>query len=193
MRTIAVLGCGPSLTQADVDLLRGKVEVLAVNDAYKLAPWADWHYACDVSWWGLHHAQVKAKFQGESWTQSDQAAEWYGLHYIRSTEAMGLSRDPLVICQNGCSGAQAMNLAFHFGAQRIILLGFDMCGSHFHGSHPAPLNDPLPISFAYWQKGFHALAEGLAWEGIKVFNCSRHTKLTGFTRGTLETILEDCQ
>jgi hypothetical protein len=189
MRTIVVLGCGPSLTQADVDYCRGKAEVMAVNDAYRLAPWADWMYAADVSWWGMHHAAVKTGFAGECWTQSEQAAEWYGLRHISSVDEPGLSLDPLVINQNGNSGAQAMNLAYHLGAQRIILLGFDLCGTHFHGSHPAPLNDPIALSFQVWQKGFHALAEGLAWQGIKVVNCSRHTKLTGFTRGALETTL----
>lgn len=191
MRTIVVLGCGESLTQEDVDYCKGKAEVMAVNDAYRLAPWADYHYAADVQWWGLNFQKVKDQFKGECWTQSDQAAEWYGLNFIRSTEVMGLSRDPLVICQNGNSGAQAINLAYHKGAQKIVLLGFDLCGTHFHGLHPAPLNNPIPLSFNYWQQGFHALAEGLAWEGIKVFNCSRHTKLTGFTRGNLETILGD--
>ena len=190
-RTIVVLGCGESLTQADVDYCRGKAEVLAVNDAYRLAPWADWHYAADVQWWGMYFRQVKSDFHGECYTQSDQAAEWYGLKYIKSVDEPGLSRDPMVIHQNGNSGAQAMNLAYHLGAQRIVLLGFDLCGSHFHGQHPAPLNNPIPLSFQVWQQGFHALAEGLAWEGIKVFNCSRHTKLTGFTRGNLETILGD--
>jgi len=42
--------------------------VLAINDAYRLAPWADWLYACDDRWWRFHHEAVAAGFQGECWT-----------------------------------------------------------------------------------------------------------------------------
>lgn len=199
MRTIVVLGTGQSLTQADVNYCIGKADVLAVNDAWKLAPWADWMYAADVQFWGMHHEAIKRDFKGECWTQSGEAAEWYGLNRIHSFDAPGLSHDPKLIHQGGNSGYQAINLAYHFGASRIVLLGFDLYGTHFFGSHPRGLADPAQISFDYWLARFGALAEDLAWADVPVYNCSRpfvvdgvkhYSKLTCFRRADLETILE---
>ena len=40
--TIVCLATGPSLTQADVDAVRGQADaVIAISDAVDLAPWAD--------------------------------------------------------------------------------------------------------------------------------------------------------
>jgi hypothetical protein len=52
--TVVCIGGGPSLTRDDVDYCRGKAFVIAINDAYKLAPWADALYACDGLWWRWH-------------------------------------------------------------------------------------------------------------------------------------------
>jgi hypothetical protein len=55
--TAVCIGNGPSLTQAQVDFTRGardangRVRVIAINDAFKLAPWADVLYFCDDKWW----------------------------------------------------------------------------------------------------------------------------------------------
>jgi hypothetical protein len=50
-KAIVCLGGGPSLTQAQVDACRGRAHVIAINDAFRLAPWADVLYACDWQWW----------------------------------------------------------------------------------------------------------------------------------------------
>jgi len=44
---VAIFGAGPSLTQAQVEQTRGACQTIAVNLAYRLAPWADLLYACD--------------------------------------------------------------------------------------------------------------------------------------------------
>ena len=45
--TVVCIGTGPSLTQADVDLCCSQARVIAVNDAYRMAPLADVLYAAD--------------------------------------------------------------------------------------------------------------------------------------------------
>lgn len=43
------------------------------------------------------------------------------------------------------SGQRAIQLAAHFGAERIILLGYDCSlenGTHWHGNHPDGLKNP---------------------------------------------------
>ena len=54
--TIAVIAAGPSLTVDDCEYVRGRVTAtIAVNAAYKLAPWADVLYGCDGGkFWKWH-------------------------------------------------------------------------------------------------------------------------------------------
>ena len=70
--TAVCLGGGPSLAPQQVDTVRGKARVVAVNDAYRLAPWADVLYVCDHKWWGWHPAALD--FAGEKVTYSKAAA-----------------------------------------------------------------------------------------------------------------------
>jgi hypothetical protein len=88
----------------------------------------------------------------------------------------------------GNSGYQAVNLAFLFGAAKIVLLGFDMKGgSHWHGDHPGALNRGVPTrAFA---KAFPALADDLKSEGVEVLNATRDTALECFPKIDLEDAL----
>lgn len=50
-QTVAVIGGGPSLTEAQVETLREHgAKAIAVNDAFLWAPWADVCYAADAKW-----------------------------------------------------------------------------------------------------------------------------------------------
>jgi hypothetical protein len=94
----------------------------------------------------------------------------------------------------GNSGYQAMNLALHLGAARIVLLGYDMAPAddgrlHWFGAHPAGLANPDGVNFATWPKAFDRLAPALADLGVEVVNCSRRTALGCFARAPLEEVL----
>lgn len=85
------------------------------------------------------------------------------------------------------SGYQAINLAYHFDAKRIILLGYDMHGSHWFGEHPPTL--PVKSSYRAFLDNFPPLAADLESEGVQVVNCTRDTKLTAFMQSTIEQVL----
>ena len=133
--TIVCLGSGPSLTPEDVNAVRGKCPVIAVNSTYRLAPWADVLYACDRSWWTRERDGV-AKYHGMKWSidrtrsglESSTKVEdkGPGISVLRNTGESGLESSPLGLRTGRNSGYQAMNLAWHLGARRIILLGYDM-------------------------------------------------------------------
>src|SRR5688572_2955592 len=58
--TFVCIGGGPSLTVEDVEVVKqaamtDQVKVVAVNDAYRLAPWADVLYGFDWQWWEHHN------------------------------------------------------------------------------------------------------------------------------------------
>lgn len=123
-------------------------------------------------------------------TRDAGAAHRYGLEWIRSENAPGLSLDPEVIHEGGNSGYQALNLAYHAGAGRIVLLGYDMQRTggraHWFGDHPRGLQVSSP--FEDWRRRFDALAADLARAGVEVINASRETALTCFRRAPLESI-----
>lgn len=170
---------------------------VVVNDNWRKAPWARALYACDGLWWDTHAAAVRASgFSGELWTQDTEAAKRHGLNHVtgRHDRAGRLSKEPGVITFGNNSGFQAMNLAYHWGARRLLLLGFDCKkgaqGNHWFGDHKPPLGNYNP--YARWLEFFTTLAKDLAAEGVTVLNCSRDTALTCFPRATITEVLEPC-
>ncbi len=182
--TVVIIGGGPSLTVQDVDVVRqqhqrGLVRVIAVNDAYMIAPFADVLYAADGQWWNWHGGVscfVRPKYSIEG---RDQAT-WPDVQILRNTGFDGLELDPTGLRAGFNSGYQAVNLAVHFGAARILLLGFDMspdgAKTHWFGDHPQPRPSPYPQMIA----AFETLIEPLREIGVEVLNCSRRTALTAF-------------
>ena len=90
----------------------------------------------------------------------------------------------------GSSGYQAINLAFLWGATRIVLLGFDCKPvdgkDHWFGQHPQGLTQVQPYSL--WLDHYPQLAQDLHDEGVAVINCSRDTALRCFAVDTIVNI-----
>lgn len=174
-RTIVVVGSGPSLRKRDVAYAARRAELLVVNDNYRLALKAPWLYACDGDWWDHHIAAVRRDFAGECWTQDRAAAARHGLKWIQSVERPGLSTEPTLIHQGGSSGYQAINLAWHFGATKVVLLGFDMTGTgkrHWFGDHPPNLMQTSPEGYATQRAAFETLPGQLRELGLSIINCN---------------------
>lgn len=185
--TAVVAGTGPSLSKQDLDCCIGKARVLVVNDAWSLAPWADALYACDKRWWD--HNEGLPVFAGQKWTQQ---AEWpkpgepYGINVAISQPGKGLGRNGVLHRSHG-SGYQAINLAFHFGAVRILLLGFDMtmtgAKKHFFGDYPPGMNVNLILD--NYLTDYIQLGRDLMHEGVEVINCTLASKLTFFPKRSI--------
>lgn len=196
--TVVILASGESLTVEQCEKVHAWQlapfnRVIAINTTFRRAPWADLLYACDGKWWTCVDPETKITYAEEAsqhfakenmWTQDRLAATQYGLHYIKSERRPGLSKAKGVIHQGANSGFQAMNLAYLAGARKFILLGFDCKGSHWHGSHPSPINTGMPHST--WKKEFLTLAADFEREGIEVVNCSPGTALRAFRQGDLD-------
>lgn len=190
-RTAVILASGPSLTVADAERCRGW-PTIAVNDCYRIAPWADAIYACDADWWDLHRSRIAdTGCAGQLWTQARKAAQKHDLNWMPGHSKPGLSREPNVLHFGSSSGYQAMNLAYHWGSRHMVLLGFDVKPTkdrhHWFGNHPGALRRALP--YAKWISAFGELARDLKAAGIDVANCSRDTALTCFRRSTLDVEL----
>jgi len=143
-------------------------------------------YACDDHWFDAKIHDVNKCFFGEVWTQSERAARKYKLNVMQGISAKGLGRDKIHFGNN--SGYQAINLAYLFGAQRIILFGFDMKTNagkvHFFGNHSYHKQGqgPNDSTFARWRHNFIELASDLNIEGVEVINATRETTLDMFKR-----------
>lgn len=128
----------------------------------------------DAAWWKTYGEEAKATFQGEFWAPM---------------RVPGVRR---AVFNNGKnSGAGAIALAAHWGATRVILLGYDCQHTggraHWHGDHPDGLGNAGSV--AKWPGQFAALAANL--RDVSVVNCSRQTALTCFPREELGSALSD--
>jgi len=185
-----VIASGPSLTREDVEYVKGKGIVIVINDNYKMAPWADYLYFCDPKWFEWHKDKKDlANFKGKKYTQDAGIAKAYGINYIESKPAEGISESPDVIHQGSNSGYQAINLAYHLGARKIILLGYDMQTtngkSHWFGNHP----DNIISKYKSLVQHFESLAEHAKRLDLEIINCTRKTALTCFPKMKLESAL----
>lgn len=103
----------------------------------------------------------------------------------------GLSREPGFINFGQNSGYQAINLAYHLGARRMILVGFDMKAAggqqHWFGEHPRHIAQR--INFGNLIAKFGPLAADLKALGVEVINCSMGSALPYFTKRPLAEVV----
>lgn len=170
----AVLATGPSMSQAVADVVRSKVKVVAVSDAYRLAPWADVLCSTDAGWWKANPAALE--FAGDKY---GAMPEFRGVP--------GVERFPADSSTN--SGLLGVKVAVHLGARRVLLCGFDMNqpGDHFFGRHPAPLKSTTADRQEVFKRQF-------AWfrpRGVEIINCTPGSALDCYQRRDLEDCLAE--
>lgn len=181
-RTVVVIGSGPSLSTADLRKvgaarIAGRCRVIAINDAVYVAWFADWLHACDAKWWRWHPG-IEERFPGIK--TSLQAVP--GVSLITETGISGFDPDPSKIRTGKNGGYQAIHLAAHAGAKKIVLLGIDMQGPHFFGDHP----DRIQAQWgALMIPHFETIKPALAERGIHVVNASPGSALKAFPAGSL--------
>lgn len=189
---IAAGGC--SLTSQQLDRVRGAgLKTIVVNDAYRLAPWAEVLFFYDPIWWSWHREALQdwpgrivrlESPEGDGGHPRARVLKNYG------TEGFIEARDGVMNGRN--SGYGALHLAAHLGVARVLLLGFDCKRGeggrkHWFGEHPNRSDQPHNI----WIACFNQLAPILAARGIEVINCSPGSALTCFKREPLESVLPD--
>lgn len=84
------------------------------------------------------------------------------------------------------TGTSAINLAYHFGATEIVLLGYDMTGGHFC---PHPLQHPPRDHFKRHMEHLHQVNADAITKGVRIVNCSPITAVTAFEKQPLEAFL----
>lgn len=194
--TIVLIAGGASLTRPQVESARQawinhQVRVIGCNNAYQIAPWVDALYAADREWWELHIEAVRDVHLALLYSQDEKVCDMYGLWYVPGRDEDGISTD------SGCihrgtpgahSGFQALNLAVHLGAKRILLLGFDChtrspARKHWFGNHPGMM-DKAP-QYDEWVDAYRRAAPQLEQLGVRVINCTPDSAIDCFPRSRI--------
>ena len=189
---------GPSLTESQVGAVRaahekGACRVIAVNDAYRLAPFADLLFFADSKWWEWHREKPEFKaFAGQKCTIQSTGAMVGDdeIHMLRNGGREGISRDSAELRTGGNSGHCALNIAAMAGAAHIALLGYDARQGenrkkHWFGDHP----DGTAPTYREMIALMRTTAAPLAERGIEVLNASPGSALDCFPRATIEEFL----
>lgn len=184
-RTVAILASGPSMSQEVADLVHvAGIRAIVINDTYRLAPWSDMLYAADVQWW--QQAKEASSFRGLKVSVSSVP----GVLQLQNTGTEGFEPHLMGIRTGGNSGYQAVHIAIHGQAARILLCGFDMsnrAGLHWHGAHPAPLRNTDDHSYTRWVERFAALKN----IGPEIINCTPGSAITCFPSMDLNEALDN--
>lgn len=221
-RTVVLIGGGPSLTLEQMAPVQaaheaGHVHVVAINDAYLWAPWADINYFADASWWQQHTdgvakpmlklsaGQVRerfAAFPGQKCSIENQVGNIAddAVHILRNARldtngrgihGYGLSLDPgaLVTGKNG--GFQSLNLVVLAGAKTVILLGFDGQAAKDGRTHwSGGHSTPTPeVVYADYRQAMSSAEHDLKAAGVRVFNCSPGSAIDTFPKVPLSEVL----
>jgi hypothetical protein len=200
---VIVAASGPSLDQSQADRAREScLPTIAVNDAYRLLPFAEVLYACDSAWWRVHKGAPD--FEGEKWSSHGTSgrtrhndkfadAEAYGLNLIKGQDGTGFSLDPDIIHYGSNGGFQAVNMAGHFigWSGCIVLIGFNLGAvngqAHFFGKHPKGLRNTA--NYQNFIEAFERAAKKLP-PGITILNATPNSALKCFPKVNLDDALE---
>lgn len=204
--TVVCIAGGPSVTPQQVALVRtwhahGGCKVIVVNNGYMLAPWADAHYFADHRWYRWHKDKpLFQAFTGERYSieNAGSTIDDERIVVLRNLSIVGgtmgrLSTDPtgLYTAMNG--GYQAIGIAVHKGARRIVLLGYDMKPSadgrhHWHPEHPVAMDGNI---YRFWREEYARMAPTAQTMGIEIVNATADTALDMFPQVTLESLVAD--
>jgi len=188
--TVYIIGGGPSLKNFDFRQLIG-AKTIAINKAILFHSRADVLYWTDVRFYTWHKHEID-NYKGLKFALKPGSQYSSDVKILKKGKAYGIETDPQTLAHGNNSGYAAINLAYHLGAKRIILLGFDMAGNgsdgHFHDGYPTKSAGDRMYQDKFIP-GFKQLAAALAMTNVTVLNASPYSKLTVFPKITLEQAL----
>lgn len=157
----AVIATGQSLTDDQIDQVQ-HLPCVAVSNAYERVPNAIALVSADRKWW----EHYRPAFEGRK----------FSLAKVPDVEQLSLT-------MGSNSGLLGMEVAVMLGATSIILLGFDMHGTHYFGPHAQPLRNTTEHRFNAFKQQFSGFKK------VPVFNCTPGSALTCFPMLSIQCAL----
>jgi len=169
---------------------------IAVNNSYRVAPWAACVWFGDIKWWDWHKEVLLAGTMPiVTCCENARLRHLWGSARIKFYRRDGNKRDGLTtrpgdfVSWNRSSGAAAISLAHRLGAKRVILLGFDMRlvggQKNWHDDHIEKFHKP----FYRHLKSFPAIARDARELGIEILNATPGSAIKQFPFVDLEEVL----
>lgn len=184
-KVIYLIGGGPSLKDFDFSLLKNKVKI-AINKAFLFVPDADVLYWTDFRFYKWYEKDIN-NFKGIKVTNKNKPLRDDVIN-LKDTGRSGLDLDKSSIRHGNNSGFAAINLAIHFGAKKIILLGYDMesagTATHWHDGYKK-INHNHKIYQKSMVPYFSTLVEPLQELGVQVWNANPKSQLGTFPKCNL--------
>lgn len=224
--TCYIIGGGPSVAYAAGIKTPGKdslprvsefltpiheKKIIGVNNAYMLGNWVDVLWFGDSGWFTMHRANLarvgymglkmschprfnKNPIAGVVFTPRDME------------KPLGITTKNSKVSWNYNSGGCAINLAYHLGARRIILLGFDMQSgggkstwqTHWHGGHKDMSHEKRQKvwepRYQRFLQGFPIIAQDAKALGIEIINAvhpSFGSAIEHFPKIPIQEVLRD--
>jgi len=206
LKTIVCIGTGPSLTLEQIQTARDKgFTLFGCNLTYKIVPDLELLYGCNLGFWEHHWGSDLEKHGAEKWTTNRDAADRFNLNWIAEKNSLGLSTDPDVIHHGHGSGYSLVSMAYRAGADRIILLGYDLKYApdyngvaHHIGSTPRHYFGEYPAALQHWPSvkvsgGVHVelldYYRSIAQQGlVEIVNCTPDSAIDCFERKTIDAV-----
>lgn len=153
MTTFICVASGKSLNDVDFSLVRKSgFPVISCNNSWEKYPEANFLCAADKAWW------------------MEYKPEFSGLKVSRNSIKGNIWFNPPI--EAGCNtGLYALYWAKACNARKVILLGYDMGGSHFHPDHPLGLKNPSQDDFTRYIKQFNGFS------GLDIIQCTPNSAL----------------
>jgi hypothetical protein len=165
---------------ADVDYCYSQGwNIATVNRGYDIVQDPDIFHACDPEWWQEYgdEAMSLMPLSAEVYTGCPLAAAKYDIHLITH----GISQPGEYHCKSSAlSGHQLIEIVSWQKPDKIILLGYDCAGTHWHGDYPSHMGNARGIE--KHAKEFDSLSH------LPVINCSRNTLITSFPIRSLRDV-----
>jgi hypothetical protein len=169
--------------------------VIGINASYMIGDWMKVIFFGDKGFFESHRRSL-AKYPGLVVTCAQPNSHRYGDYGIKVVKRdgmkAGISPDPNTVRWNHNSGAAAISLAYHLGAKRINLLGFDMKRdevsnkTHWHAAYNKTLKDK---TFERHLRGFPQIAADAKKLGIEVINVSPESAIQSLPKATLKEVI----
>ena len=175
---VFIIGGGSSLANFDFKILIKK-NIIAINKAFLFVPFANILYFSDYRFYTWYKNDI-ANFNGDVYSISNKVKD-PKVKILKNTGKLGLDTTDGCIRSGGNSGYAAINLAYHLGANEIILMGYDMQSvdnkTHFHGGYSVKQSEAVYKNFL---ESFDSIRTQIP--NVKIYNTSLDSKLTVFEK-----------
>lgn len=189
--TVFILAAGPSTAALDLSRLAGR-KVIAVKSAWAVYPKADVLFFADGRWWREKQLRPGVDaFAGQIVTTAMEIGDARVKRIKKiSPSHFSAKSDEVALARSSTTGA--INLAIHFGARRIVLLGVDAKPAADGTRHNHRMKWPWPLRDGCWSaqaKEFEAVAPSAVKLGVEIVNANPDSAVQVWPRLKFEDCL----